>query len=555
MNNIPIEPVPLPDHLLKALTELKKPGQRPRLITDKGNAEEKIEEGSRNDFLFREAIGQLHRGVAPDALRASVRAINRHQCHPPLADMEVDQLIENVLGYQSDHKVNHTQTDIGNADKFVESQRGEIKYCFSRKNWLIWNSRYWEEDGVKATNRRIVDWLKMLEATPLPTASDCDEEKRQNQLKKHIKRSQSKARIEAIEWISRFHPECATKHSFWDKDSKLINMRNGTYNLVTQTLQPHKKADNITHMLDFDYDASASCHTFRSFLSRIFDGDEATINFIIDMMGYSLLGEPVEQKAFFFHGGGANGKSTLAELIIGLHGSYGVAAQPTAFVHRSSERVRNDLARLAGKRFVCATEINDADRLDESLLKQVTGGDTLSARFLYGEYFNFRPQFVLVFTANNLPQIRGVDDGIWRRVVVIPFEVQIPEDEQDNHLGAKLRAEMSGIFNLTIEGLERYQRDGVRLPDSVIDATSDYRRDANKVRDFIGERCLIRSNARVLNSGFHKAYFEWARQKGHIPLPSKAIKLAMEKLGYPCRRSGGNNFYVGIDVKQEAERL
>jgi putative DNA primase/helicase len=548
MNNLlQLNPTPMPEHLLQAiLTSGKQPLRCARTKNEAGG----IHEGGRNDTLFRHAVALHHKGVSEEGIRSSVHAINESDCDPMLHASEVDSIVDGVLRYEPDVRVNFTLTDVGNVEKFVAAQKGEVKHCFTRKRWFIWNNKRWEEDVTGRLIHRIVEWLKILEATPI---DENDERSHGEKFKKHVRRTQAKARIEAIEWLSR--PHCAMQEKMWDTNPHLINFDNGTLNLETLILQPHNKSDFITNMLGYSFDPAAQCPVFDQFLSRIFVDDAEGAAFVEDLMGYSLLGNPKEQKAFFFFGNGGNGKSTLMEVMLELHDSYGTATQPTTFVQRTNSSARNDLAKLAHKRLVSAPEINEGDKIDEMLLKQVTGGDTVTARFLYGEYFDFIPKFVLIFTANNLPQVKGVDEGIWRRIIVIPFLVQIPESEQNKSIKNALKREMPGIFNMALRGLARYRERGLKIPLSVERATAQYRNEANKMAEFIEDCAKLAPRHKAICSDLHKAYAAWARANGHPTLLPRDIRLILPRYGYEIRRlHGGIDHYIGIDIDKDAPK-
>jgi len=201
------------------------------------------------------------------------------------------------------------------------------------------------------------------------------------------------------------------------------------------------------------------------------------MEFMQRAVGYALTGDVGEQCLFVMWGTGANGKSTFVETLHALLGDYAQKAEMRTLLHRDTDTVRNDLARLRGARLVSAVEIGRGKRLNEELVKELTGGDTITARFLVREYFEFRPEFKLFLAVNHKPQIHGTDEAIWRRVKLVPFNVYIPPEERDKALGGKLRAELPGILNWALEGCLEWQRGGLREPEEVIAATADYRRE------------------------------------------------------------------------------
>lgn len=545
------QPLPVPAHLRDMLEKLGKKGASNATILPPASAEGgMIIEGGRNQKLFKLGMGLHHKGLPAEAVLNALLSINKSACNPPLDEEEVVAIAASVARYTADIKTTFIASDYQNAERFVESQEGDIRYCFTRKNWFIWNGKYWEEDKVKAIIVRIANWLKILAA--LPQSADEEEEKNLKKLRKHAIKSQSKARLEATEVLAR--SLCPMKINWWNSDSRLLNLQNGTYNLGTHALQSHNKADCITYILGYEYDPKAQCPAFEGFLKQISGSDEGMADFITTLMGYTLLGHPVEQKAFFFYGNGSNGKTTLVELILKLLGDYGLATQPSTFVHHrgGGNTVRNDLAALNDKRFVSSPEINDGDRLDETLFKQITGMDTLSARYLYAELFSFKARFVLVFTANNLPQVKGVDEGIWRRITVVPFTVHIPEAAQDKKLLDKCIKELPGIFNLALRGVKHYRKQGLKLTEAMRQANEQYRKEENKLEEFIEEYCTKDTDLSVRCSDFHVHYEDWSKRRNYHGLSRKIIRPLMNKYGYRIVKTNGVEHYKGIDVNQGA---
>jgi putative DNA primase/helicase len=225
-------------------------------------------------------------------------------------------------------------------------------------------------------------------------------------------------------------------------------------------LRDFNRHDRITKQGGLEYDPATRCPRWLAFLEHVMGGDTKMVAFLKRAAGYTLTGETSEQCFFLLHGSGANGKSTFLEVLRRLLGSYG---RPTEFKtlvdSNRNDGVRNDLAALQGLRLVTAVETNRGRRFDEALIKQLTGGDEITARYLYGEFFDFYPTFKLWLAVNHKPEIRGVDEGIWRRVVLIPFEVTIPPADQVKDLAAKLlEDEGSAIMAWAVEGTRAWQR-------------------------------------------------------------------------------------------------
>ncbi|HYU47276.1 MAG TPA: phage/plasmid primase, P4 family, partial [Terriglobales bacterium] len=247
-------------------------------------------------------------------------------------------------------------------------------------------------------------------------------------------------------------------------------------NLKTGTLQPHCREDLLTKCLPIAYDPNAECPTWLDFLKTIMANNAALITFLQRAIGYSLTGDTSEQCLFIAHGSGSNGKSTFLEVLQALLGDYAESTPSASLLAKDRhDGIPNDIARLRGARLVTAVEIGEGKRLNEELVKRLTGQDTMTARFLFAEFFDFHAEFKLWIACNHLPTIRGTDHAIWRRIRLIPFTVTIPDEQQDKKLPGKLQAELPGILRWAIQGCLAWQEQELSTPSEVIAATKDYR--------------------------------------------------------------------------------
>jgi len=281
--------------------------------------------------------------------------------------------------------------------------------------------------------------------------------------------------LEIAQSLKRF----AVKADAFDQNPMLLNVLNGTFELKTGELRPHDQRDRITKICPVEYREDALCPTWLAFLDRIFNGNADLIGFVQRAIGYSLTGSTQEQCFLLLWGEGSNGKSTMLELLRDVLGDYADNASTDALMVSSGRGTENDIAKLKGARLVTASESGEGRRLDEERVKRLTGGDTISARFLYREWFEYRPQFKLWLAVNNRPEVRGTDHAIWRRVRLIPFEVVIPDDDQDKELPAKLRAEAPGILRWAVEGCLAWQKEKLNPPKAITSATTEYRSEQN----------------------------------------------------------------------------
>jgi putative DNA primase/helicase len=403
---------------------------------------------------------------------------------------------------------------------------------------LIWTGKCWHSDEAgyatvtaKKAVRRI---YKELAGLP---------EQAQKDLFKWAQRSQSADRVRAMLFLAQSEPGIPARFADFDYDPLLLNCANGTVHLASGTLHPHKRGDLISRMVNIDYEPSSACPTWHDFLAKIMAGDTDTIDFLQRAVGYTLTGNTGEQCLFFLYGTGSNGKSVFLEILKELTGDYGIAASMQTLMVSKQQGIPNDIARLAGKRFVAVGETEDGARLRESLLKDLTGGDTITARFLRHEFFDFRPQFKLWIRGNHKPQIRGTDEGIWRRIHLIPFAVPIPQAERDPQLLDKLRLELPGILAWAVQGCLKYRQLGLRPPKQVEQATKEYREEMDVIGDFLSERCATERHATVSAKYLYQSYRAWCEESGAYPLPQRRFGASLSERGYIREHKEAGSYY------------
>ena len=274
------------------------------------------------------------------------------------------------------------------------------------------------------------------------------------------------------------------------------------------------------------------------------------INFLQRAIGYALTGDTREQCLFILHGNGSNGKSTLLNAITAMFGEdYAINTPTETLMARKGEGVRNDIAALNGARLVTAIEAEKDQRLAESLVKGMTGSDKMTARFLYGEFFSFIPEFKLFLATNHKPQIKGTDNAIWRRIRLIPFIVTIDEGEKDKALPEKLLSELPGILNWAIEGCLQWQKEGLGVPEEVKAATDEYRVEMDVMEDYLSERCVRGKGFKELNKEVREDYKSWCSSASEKPESPKAFTIQMNAHGFTTKRSGPNGEYEWHGLK------
>jgi putative DNA primase/helicase len=252
---------------------------------------------------------------------------------------------------------------------------------------------------------------------------------------------------------------------------------------------------------------------------------------------------------FILYGTGANGKSTFLNVIMRILGDYAITTYAETFMKRNNDATTNDIARLRGARFVTTTETEQGKRLSEHLIKQATGNDQLTSRFLYGEHFNFVPTFKIFMASNHKPVIKGTDHGIWRRIKLIPFTTTITEEKMDKSLEQKLMEEKPGILNWLIEGLLRWQKEGLNTPSIVVNATDEYRGEMDVIGNFIRERCVQKPGAAIRARELFRVYQEWCDENNEQATSERMFGLRMKELGMAQKRTAEARYWQDLAVQ------
>jgi putative DNA primase/helicase len=339
----------------------------------------------------------------------------------------------------------------------------------------------------------------------------------------------------------------------FDSDPYLLGVLNGVVDLRSGKFRPGRQDDFLTKRAGTEFVEGATCPIWEAFLRDIFAGDEALLTFFQNAIGYSLSGLTSEQVLFFLHGSGQNGKSTSTETVLALMGDYGQKAPAKLFVTgQNGNEPEKEIARLVGVRFVVGSEIEEGSRFAESRVKDLTGQDTLTGRFIYGSPFDFKPTHKLFIYGNHKPDIRGTDKGIWRRMLLMPFLVEIEASKKDRQLPSKLLAELPGILLWAIEGFLRWQRDGLQVPASVRQATNEYQGEEDELGEFIAERCALGPDEKVRKDCLLQDYLSWAAMRGtRVPLKAKAFTKNIRSRTGVTEGKSGVTLWLGISLKPD----
>jgi putative DNA primase/helicase len=438
-------------------------------------------------------------------------------------------------------------TDLGNALRFVERHGQNIRYCYLWRKWLIWDDKRWREDN----KGEVYSKAKEMALEMLKSATEISDNDQRERKVWHALKTQSESRIRSMINLAQSEPTIAVTPDELDRDPWLLNVENGTLDLRTAELRPHSREDLITKIIPVDYDASASCPIWTGFLQRVMGDDADLIKFLQKTVGYSLTGDATEQVMFIFYGTGANGKSTFINLILSLLGDYARQTPTETLLVKRGGGIPNDVARLKGARFVAAVESEGGRQLAETLVKQLTGGDKISARFLYGEFFEFETTFKLFLVANHKPTILGTDYAIWRRIRLIPFNVTIPSNQRDKTLAKKLEAEFAGILRWAVDGCRLWQSEGLKAPESVSAATEKYRSEMDVLADFISDRCELAQDARTPFGELYDCYAHWCEENQRERMQKNEFGKYLTERGFGSSRTKADRLRTGIKLKEQ----
>ena len=437
-------------------------------------------------------------------------------------------------------------TDLKVAEIFVRRHGKDIRYLHPAEKWLVWDGTRWAEDKTGEVVRRAKETTLLI----LEIVKDIQDDDVRARLLKRALTIQSEPRIKAMITVAQSESGVPVTADKLDSNPWLLNVQNGTIDLRTGELRPHKQEDLITKLIDVPYDRNAACPVWEAFIQRIMHDDPDLIRFLQKLVGYSLTGNTGEQVMFMLYGTGANGKSTFIDTLLSLLGDYGLQTPTETLLNRKENAMSNDIARLRGARFVSAVESEHGRKLAEVQVKRLTGGDVITARFLYHEYFRFIPEFKLVLAMNNKPIIEGSDHGIWRRIRVIPFTVTIPPEEQDKNLGEKLKNELAGILRWSVEGALRWQKEGLEAPESVKVMTENYRAEMDVLADFIKECCDVSDpNAETPFQDLYFRYQDWCIAEDEEPISKKEFARRLTERGFNGGRDRFGRFRRGIRLK------
>ncbi|APW47337.1 phage/plasmid primase, P4 family [Rhodoferax antarcticus] len=502
----------------------------------------RIPESGRNNTLTSLAGSMRRRGMSAEAIHAALQAENIAHCDPPLDESEVSTIAASIMRYPASSPDDVTQSlnDAGNAVRFGARHLCEAIYV-PGLGWHLWDGLRWCRDGIG----KVMELAKQVARDIFKEAAVVSDDSLQKLVFKHATVSLKAANLEAALKLARSLPELVVRVDQLDSHDMLLGVGNGVVNLRTGKLVPVQRDQLITRHSPVVFDATATCPQFLVFIDQVTGSDKPLIRYLQRVVGYALTGSTAEQCLFFLYGIGANGKSVFLNCLKELLGSELASQTPSETLMVKKSGGSNDIARLQNVRAVIANEVEDGSLLAESLIKQMTGGELVTAKFHYQEFFEFMPKFKLFIAGNHKPVIRGRDNGIWRRVRLIPFETVFTKAQQDPNLQAKLRTELPGILNWAIKGCIDWQKTRLSEPTIISDAVRAYREEMDVLGAWQKDCCTVGQHLETKASDAYRSYKYWAEQNGYRPMANGNFGRDLATLFKRESRKDGN-FYVGL---------
>lgn len=516
-----------------------------------------VPEGQRDDELYRQACSLRRKFDDNRELIEIVILEWAKRCDPPFPPDEALRKVDQA--FKADHsdppsrlaeleKLElHALTDDGNALRFVE-QHHELLRHVSAWGWMVWTGTHWERDDTLLPQEMARKTVRMI---PEEATHEGVGDELATDIMRWGVRSQAKERVKAITDLARSDPRIVLRTDDFDADPWSLNTYSGIVDLKTGSVVPHNRDRMMSKVASARYDSAANCPRWIGFLERILP-DEEVRAFVQRAVGYSLTGITREKVMFILWGTGDNGKTVFIEVLRCVLGMYAMAAPSSMLVNRKQDAIPNDIARLKGARFVTAAETRTGAQLAVDLIKQMTGGDTMTVRFMRAEWFDFTPEFKLWLATNHAPRVTDFGDAIWNRLRLVPFDVKIPKEEQipRDRFIAEMVEEAAGIMRWAIDGCLSWQEIGLKPPASVVLATEAYRDDQDVFLEFLEECCVVGGAEVQESGGLYSGFSMWQARRGEKPWSMRAFTEELKDRGFvKGRGTKGERIWRGLRLK------
>jgi putative DNA primase/helicase len=507
-----------------------------------------VEQGNRNNSIFRLA-SKLRGDDIPRDIAASQIVLAAQNCTPPLSKAEALRCFESAYTrYEPNNNVELSEqhlTELGSAKELINSYGLDIRFIPQFGKWLLWDGYRWCFDETGHISRL----AKANALSQYEKVAQLDDFNQRREMSRYATKSESRQAIESTIHLAKTEEGMPLKVEQLDTNQYFLGVANGVINLKSGEMLDDTKNDYLTKQAPVVFSRDAKCPRWLEFLNQAMSGDQEMIGYLQRIVGYSLTGDTKEQVLFFLYGHGANGKSKFIGAIQDMLGDYAMQTPVSTLMTRGKGSINNDVARMRGARFVATTETEEGSKFNESEIKLLTGGDTITCRFLRQEYFEYRPEFKIWISGNHKP-VPGDGHGIWRRLILIPFEVIVDDADQDKELHLKLRKELSGILNWAIEGCLQWQEVGLQTPQKILDAVAEYKSEMDRVHSWMEECCESkpRAGSETKASDLYHSYKYWAHENGEWAMSQRIFGNKLGEKGYKKVRKGQGQFYLGISL-------
>jgi len=445
-------------------------------------------------------------------------------------------------------------TDTGNAERLVSMFGPDIRYCPQQREWYVWDGKRWKPDieGTVMGMAIQVAFSYRDEAEKL-NAEDANHKVDILRLTKHANRSESLHGIQSMVKLAEWDKNVVVPFDEFDRNPNMLCITNGMIDFTDCSYRRFDRDAHITKMANVAMVRGAVSKAWNRFLQDVIP-DPDTRDFIQRAVGYSVTGHTTEEKVFFVHGSGRNGKTTFINTLLNMLGDYAAQASSNVLMQKENTGPNNELYVLRGKRLVAATETGENKRLDENLMKRLTGMDWVSVNPKYKTETVFMPVWKIWLSTNHEPVITGEDIAIWERIIKVPFMVRIRKPDVE----LKLRLlnsfeERSGILNWVLEGVRRWHEDGLVLPKEIKDATHDYKSEQSAIERFIKDKCKFGISCIVVKSYLYKEYVKWCKINKQIPKTKNSFGRIMNEKGFNSIRKTNERYWIGIDIRNSVD--
>lgn len=538
-----VEIAPLPDEYLKRLLAPIKKLQRKKAAGTR--------EGARNDTLFHHSVRATHGGLSDDEVRAQAFELNK-TFNPPLDEEEVECTVGSAISYRKNSRLPHT--DLGNAERFRNAWRGSVYYVREHRTWAYFDGQRWVLDDAAAA-RMAHETVRAIVREAV--GGDPDD---LQQAIRWQKTSEANARIRSLLDIASQLEGLSISQEAFDTQPHLVNFTNGTMDIKKSEFREARASDKITRLAGCEWDPAATAPRFTQFISEVVGGDEDDARYLQKLAGYIMLGDRREQRLQILIGDGGDGKSTFIETVKRLMGDYQTTLAATSISAQNTAAIPNDIAKLAGKRLATISELPQKLHVNTQLVKAMSGGDTITARFLHREYFDFQPTAQLLVATNFYPFADPEDKAYFRRLAILRFPKSFANENPDKDLKSKLAAELPGIAAWAVEGYRVYLAEGLELTNSMYSELDKYRQFTDPLTGFF-ENCLQvthRDTDFVATDDLVDMAVEYCRSEDRRYPDKHAVIRYMERRGLERtqRRSGNKRVrgFVGLRISMYEER-